>query len=95
MSQAASAPFAAPAQAQRILSFWHKVEFFESAELKGIDHGQGAIHYRSDELVEAAHCLPWLGRAIPDYANAAWMSRGLKPYEERYEHGRYWQHARL
>lgn len=58
MSQAASAP----SQAERILAFWHKVEFFESAELKGIEHGQGAIHYRSDELAEATTCLPWLDR---------------------------------
>ncbi|PRY64799.1 AAA domain-containing protein [Vreelandella songnenensis] len=56
MSQTASSA----SQAQRILSYWHKVEFFESAELKGIDHGQGAIHYRSDELVEFSNCLPWL-----------------------------------
>ncbi|SER53351.1 AAA domain-containing protein [Vreelandella subterranea] len=58
MSQAASAP----SQAERILAFWHKVEFFESAELKGIEHGQGAIHYRSDELADATTCLPWLDR---------------------------------
>ncbi|RXE46472.1 DEAD/DEAH box helicase [Chromohalobacter israelensis] len=51
---------ASPTQAERILSFWHKVEFFESAELKDIDHGKGAIHYRSDELLEAPNCLPWL-----------------------------------
>lgn len=49
-----------PTQAERILSFWHKVEFFESAELKDIDHGKGAIHYRSDELLETPNCLPWL-----------------------------------
>lgn len=47
-------------QAERILSFWHKVEFFESTELKDIDHGKGAIHYRGDELVEFPNCLPWL-----------------------------------
>ncbi|MCM2973293.1 AAA domain-containing protein [Larsenimonas suaedae] len=58
MSQAASSA----SQAERILSFWHKVEFFESTELKGIDHGQGAIHYRSDELVDAPNSLPWLDR---------------------------------
>ncbi|MFB9868521.1 AAA domain-containing protein [Vreelandella sulfidaeris] len=50
----------ATTQAERILSFWHKVEFFESAELKNIDHGKGAIHYRSDELLETPNCLPWL-----------------------------------
>lgn len=43
-------------QAERILSYWHKVELFESAELKDIDHGKGAIHYRSDELLEAPNC---------------------------------------
>lgn len=48
------------AQAERILSFWHKVEFFESAELKDIDHGKGAIHYRSGELLETPNGLPWL-----------------------------------
>lgn len=53
-----------PAQAERILSFWHKVEFFESAELKDIDNGKGAIHYRSDELLEAPNCLPWLDSEI-------------------------------
>lgn len=47
-------------QAERILSFWHKVEFFESAELKNIEDGNGAIHYRSAELVNAPDCLPWL-----------------------------------
>ncbi|WP_043515100.1 DEAD/DEAH box helicase [Halomonas sp. BC04] len=59
-------------QAERILSFWHKIEFFESAELKDIDNGKGAIHYRSDELLEAPNCLPWLDaemvrRAGKDY----------------------------
>ncbi|WIX32646.1 AAA domain-containing protein [Salinicola sp. JS01] len=49
-----------PTQAERILSFWHKVEFFESAELKDIDDGKGAIHYRSAELVDTPDCLPWL-----------------------------------
>lgn len=61
-----------PTQAERILSYWHKVEFFESAELKDIDHGKGAIHYRSDELLESPNCLPWLDsekvrRAGKDY----------------------------
>lgn len=55
-----SHPTASATQAERILSFWHKVEFFESAELKGIDHGKGAIHYHSNELLEAPTCLPWL-----------------------------------
>lgn len=59
-------------QAERILSFWRKVEFFESAELKDIDHGKGSIHYRSDELLEKPDCLPWLDsekvrRAGKDY----------------------------
>lgn len=48
------------AQAERILSFWHKVEFFGSAELKGINHGDGAIHYRSDDLTQSPNGLPWL-----------------------------------
>jgi len=55
-----SHPTASATQAERILSFWHKVEFFESAELKDIDHGKGSIHYRSDELLETPDCLPWL-----------------------------------
>lgn len=50
------------AQAERILAFWHKVEFFESAELKGIEHGEGAIHYRSEELTRSPDGLPWLDR---------------------------------
>ena len=47
---------------EQILSFWHKVEFFESAELKDVEHGKGAIHYRSDELVAEPDGLPWLNR---------------------------------
>ncbi|SPJ32412.1 AAA domain-containing protein [Kushneria phyllosphaerae] len=50
--------------AERILSFWHKVEFFESAELKDVEHGKGAIHYRSDGLLNAPGCLPWLDRQV-------------------------------
>lgn len=46
--------------AERVLSFWHKVEFFESAELRDIGYGKGAIHYRSEELAEKPDCLPWL-----------------------------------
>ncbi|WP_110707259.1 DEAD/DEAH box helicase [Salinicola sp. CR57] len=49
-----------PTQAERILSFWHKVEFFESTDLKDIDDGKGAIHYRSGDLVDTPDCLPWL-----------------------------------
>nr|WP_298377071.1 hypothetical protein [uncultured Halomonas sp.] len=48
--------------AERVLSFWHKVEFFESVELTNIEHGKGAIHYRSDELLDTPNGLPWLNR---------------------------------
>ncbi|MBA2780675.1 DEAD/DEAH box helicase [Billgrantia kenyensis] len=67
-----STSLSSPSQAERILSFWHKVEFFESAELKDIDNGKGAIHYRSDELLKAPNCLPWL--------NAEMVRRAGKDY---------------
>lgn len=49
-------------QAERVLSFWHKVEFFESTELTDIKNGKDAIYYRSDELINAPDGLPWLNR---------------------------------
>ncbi|MDI4638901.1 hypothetical protein [Onishia taeanensis] len=70
---------ASSTQAERILSFWHKVEFFESTELKNIDDGQGAIHYRSTELVDTPDCLPWL--------NAQYVRRAGRRYRPE---GSYW-----
>lgn len=47
---------------ERVLSFWHKVEFFESTSLKDIKNGHGAIHYHLEELLSSPDALPWLNK---------------------------------
>lgn len=49
--------------AEQVLAYWHKIEFFAAADLKGVQsEGNGCIRYSSDELASAANCLPWLNR---------------------------------
>ncbi len=53
----------AKAFALKVLDFWHKVEFFESADLKDIAVGQkGVIHYQTEDLINDPSCLPWINR---------------------------------
>ena len=68
-------------QAQRILSFWHKIEFFESADLKDIDDGRGAIHYRSEDLVDTPDCLPWLNSEKVRFAGKNYRPDGRYRYK--------------
>lgn len=50
--------------AEKVLAYWHKIEFFAAADLKGIEsEGAGVIRYRSEDLAAEADCLPWLNRA--------------------------------
>lgn len=50
-------------QALNILEYWHKIEFFNSADLGDITHvGNGGIHYDLDEIIGNPDCLPWINR---------------------------------
>ncbi|WP_337162897.1 hypothetical protein, partial [Vibrio fluvialis] len=50
-------------QALNILQYWHKIEFFNSADLGDITHvGNGGIHYDLDEIIGNPDCLPWINR---------------------------------
>lgn len=50
-------------QALNILEYWHKIEFFNSADLGDISHiGNGGIHYDLDEIIGNPDCLPWINR---------------------------------
>ncbi|MCM5705057.1 DEAD/DEAH box helicase [Larsenimonas salina] len=77
MSQAASEP--SHAHAERILSFWHKVEFFVSPDLKDLQDGaSSAIKYSHEELATRPDCLPWLN---PEQLRRASSSHAPdKPY---------------
>lgn len=49
--------------ALKILDYWHKIEFFNSADLGEITQiGKGGIHYDLEEIVTNPECLPWIGR---------------------------------
>ncbi len=48
---------------EKVLAYWHKIEFFASTDLKGFEaEGDGVIRYRGDELGKVVDCLPWLNR---------------------------------
>lgn len=50
--------------AEKVLAYWHKIEFFAAADLKDVEsEGAGVIRYRSEDLAAEADCLPWLNRA--------------------------------
>lgn len=50
-------------QALKILNYWHKIEFFNSADMRDITKlGKGAIHYDIEELLANSACLPWMNR---------------------------------
>jgi hypothetical protein len=49
--------------ALKVLDFWHKVEFFQSADLDNLTvDSPGVIHYDGEELANRSDCLPWLNR---------------------------------
>ncbi|QPI64102.1 DEAD/DEAH box helicase [Vreelandella venusta] len=59
-----SHPTASTTQAERILSFWHKVEFFVSPDLTELGAGyDGVIKYPQHDLENRPACLPWLDRS--------------------------------
>lgn len=65
-----SHPTASTTQAERILSFWHKVEFFVAPDLKELEDGAGnSIQYPHNELETWPDCLPWLNRKQLSRAN--------------------------
>ncbi len=46
-----------------ILEYWHKIEFFNSADLGDIsERGNGAIHYDLQQIINTPDCLPWINR---------------------------------
>ncbi|CAG19108.1 hypothetical protein [Photobacterium profundum] len=50
-------------QALSILEYWHKIEFFDSAELGDISkRNNGAIHYDIQQVLDTPDCLPWINR---------------------------------
>ncbi|ENM5826954.1 DNA helicase I [Vibrio metoecus] len=51
-------------QSLNILEYWHKIEFFNSADLGKISKkGNGAIHYDSPQELSVPDCLPWINRS--------------------------------
>lgn len=66
--------------AERVLSFWHKVEFFESTPLKDVENGHGAIHYHLEELRANAETLPWLDRQHVRRAGADYCPENAYTY---------------
>lgn len=49
--------------ALKILDYWHKIEFFNSADLGEITQvGKGGIHYDLEEIMTKPECLPWIDR---------------------------------
>lgn len=49
--------------ALQILDYWHKIEFFNSADLGDISQiGSGSIHYDFEEIALNPGCLPWINR---------------------------------
>ncbi|WP_367986815.1 DEAD/DEAH box helicase [Vibrio sp. NTOU-M3] len=49
--------------ALKVLDYWHKIEFFNSADLGDIEQvGNGAIHYDFEEIATNPECLPWINR---------------------------------
>lgn len=66
-------------QAKRILSFWHKVEFFVSPDLKELEEGSSsAIKYSHEELATLPACLPWWNQA--QLRRASTSHEPTKPY---------------
>ena len=50
-------------QALNILEYWHKIEFFNSADLGDISkRNNGAIHYDVQQILDIPDCLPWINR---------------------------------
>lgn len=44
-----------------ILEYWHKIEFFNSADLGEIQQVRnGGIHYDLEEIIANPECLPWI-----------------------------------
>lgn len=49
--------------ALKILDYWHKIEFFDSADLGDITEvGKGGIHYDLEDIIYKPDCLPWINR---------------------------------
>ncbi|QDO84134.1 DNA helicase I [Shewanella psychropiezotolerans] len=49
--------------ALKILDYWHKIEFFNSADMGDIaKRGNGAIHYDTQQVWDTPDCLPWINR---------------------------------
>lgn len=49
--------------ALKVLDYWHKIEFFDSADLGDITEvGKGGIHYDLEEIMYKPDCLPWINR---------------------------------
>lgn len=60
--------------ALNILEYWHKIEFFNSAELGDISKEKnGAIHYQGQELFDKPDCLPWINRQYIRRAGEKYM----------------------
>ncbi|MBS4713411.1 DEAD/DEAH box helicase [Aeromonas caviae] len=65
----------------QILDYWHKLEFFESADIQELSRkqGEGVLHYRLSELNNDAVCLPWLNRQMIRKAGSGYSPE--KPYQ--------------
>ncbi|CAG9000604.1 MAG: hypothetical protein CENE_02604 [Candidatus Celerinatantimonas neptuna] len=60
--------------ALNILEYWHKIEFFNSAELGDISKEKnGAIHYQEQELFDKPDCLPWMNKQYIRKAGEKYM----------------------
>ncbi|SHO56563.1 DEAD/DEAH box helicase [Vibrio quintilis] len=60
--------------ALNILEYWHKIEFFNSAELGDISNEKnGAIHYQGQDLFDKPDCLPWINRQYIRRAGEKYM----------------------
>lgn len=47
----------------KVLNYWHKVEFFESASIDELEEGaSGVIHFNQEMLAGIPDCFPWLNR---------------------------------
>ncbi|WP_213990073.1 DEAD/DEAH box helicase [Sodalis sp. dw_96] len=46
--------------ALQVLDYWHKIEFFESTDIKDLEDGaEGVLRYTAEQLQQPA-CLPWI-----------------------------------
>lgn len=63
-------------RAIRVLDYWHKIEFFESTDIRELeDESPGILSYSTENLSDDPSCLPWITRdqigKVVDHFNPA------------------------